>query len=193
VNRLRLLILAAILLGIPLLLASPVFAEEGGGEGGSPLVEVFRWLNFAILAGALGWLLMKKAPAFFSARADRIAAAIEESARVKEQAEQRRRDAEMRLQNLDREIAELRTAAEREAASEAARIQAATQEETARIEKAAEAEVQAAARAARLELKGLAARLALTRAEAVVRAEMTPAGEEGMFQAFVQDLGRSRN
>jgi F-type H+-transporting ATPase subunit b len=141
----------------------------------------------------IGWLLVKKAPGFFAARAGQIASAIEEAAKVKAQADAQRREAEQRLANLASEIEEMRAAARRDAAAEAGRIQTATKEEAAKIEASGRMEVEAAARGARIELRALASRLSIERAEVVLRAEMTPAAEDGMFAAFVGELAGRRN
>jgi F-type H+-transporting ATPase subunit b len=178
--------------GLALLAAHPVFAAEEGGES-SPLTGVFQWINFAIVAGAIVWVLVKKAPGAFAARAREIGAAIEEAAKVKAQADAQRREAEQRLANLASEIEEMRAEARREAAAEAGRIQAATQEEAAKIERSARMEVEAAGRSARAELRALASRLSLERAEAVLRAEITPAAEDGMFATFLGELSGRRN
>jgi len=178
--------------GILLVAAHPVFAaEEGGAE--SPLTAIFQWINFALVAGGIVWLLVKKSPPFFAAQAARIASAIEEAARVKAQADAQRREAEGRLANLASEIEVMRAEALRDAQAEAARIQAATKEEAAKIENAGRMEVEAAARSARMELRVLASRLALERAEAALRAEMTPTAEDGMFATFLGELGGRRN
>jgi F0F1-type ATP synthase membrane subunit b/b' len=66
-------------------------------------------------------------------------------------------------------------------------------EEAQKIERAAQAEIAAAERAARMELKSLAARMAVERAEALLRKELTPKSEAVLFQTFVQELGRSVN
>ena len=175
--------------GMVLLAAHPAFAAEEVGEG-SPLATVFQWINFAVVAGVLGWLLAKKAPGFFAARATQIASAIDEAAKVKAQADAQRREAEERLANLGHEIEEMRAAAARDAAAEAQRIQAATRDETSKIERSGQLEVEAAARGARIELRALASRLSVERAEAVLRAEITPAAEDGMFAAFLGELAR---
>ena len=60
------------------------------------------------------------------------------------------------------------------------------------IERAAQEEIAAAQRAARLEMKSLAARLAIERAEFLLRQELTPA-EAALFRGFVGDLQRSAN
>jgi F-type H+-transporting ATPase subunit b len=188
VRRLRPTIIPILLIcGLVLLAAHPVFAAEEGVKE-SPLTPVFQWINFAIVAGFIGWLLVKKAPGFFAARAGQIASAIDEATKVKAQADAQRREAEQRLANLAGEIEELRAAARRDAAAEAVRIQAATKEEAAKIENAGRMEVEAAARGARIELRALASRLSIARAEAVLRAEITPAAEDGMFATFLGDL-----
>ena len=188
-KRLRPAILAALLLCGLLVAAQPAFAAEEGGET-SPLTIVFQWINFAIVAGLVGWLLVKKAPPFFAARATLISSAIEEAGKEKAQADARRSDAAQRLANLASEIEQLREAARRDAAAEVQRIQAAAKDEAEKIHAAARMEVEAAARGARIELRALATRLSIERAEAVLRAEITPAAEDGMFAAFLGELSR---
>ena len=178
--------------GLVLLAAHPALAAQEGG-GTSPLTGVFQWINFAIVAGLIGWLLVKKAPGVFAARVREIRSAIDEAAKVKAQADAQRRDAEQRLANLASEVEEMRAAARRDAAAEAGRIHAATQEEAAKIERASRMEVEAAGRGARMALRALASRLSLECAEAVLRAEMTPAAEDGMFATFLGELGGRRN
>lgn len=192
-KRCRTAVLRVILAGVMVVLAAhPAFAAEEGGEE-SALTVVFKWINFAVVAGVFGWLLVNKAPGFFAGRARRIASAIEQAAQVKAQADAERREAEHRLANLPREVEELRAAALRDAAAEAQRIQSATREEAAKIERAAQMEVEAAARGARIELRALASRLSIERAEAVLRTEITPATEDDMFAAFLGELSRRPN
>ncbi|HKO04169.1 MAG TPA: ATP synthase F0 subunit B [Candidatus Acidoferrales bacterium] len=189
-RRLRAASVAVLLAcGLLLLAAHPAYAAEEGGEP-SPLTRDFKWINFAIVAAVIGWLLVKKAPGFFAARAGQIASAIDEAAKVKAQADGQRREAEQRLANLGSEIEELRAAARRDAAAEGVRIQAATQEEAAKIERAAQMEVEAAARGARIELRAMASRLSIELAEAILRSEITAAADDGMFAAFLGDLAR---
>ncbi len=175
--------------GLVLLAAHPVFAAQEGGEA-SRLDGVFQWINFAIVAGLIVWLLVKKAPGVFAARVRQIRSAIDEAAKVKAQADAQRREAEQRLANLASEIEEMRAAARRDAAAEATRIHAAAEEEAEKIARAARMEVEAAGRGARGALRAMASRLSIEVAEAVLRAEITPAAEEGMFATFLGELAR---
>jgi F-type H+-transporting ATPase subunit b len=163
---------------------------EGGDVASSPLGWTFRWLNFAIVAGVVGWLLVKKAPPVFRARAEAIRAAIEESERTKAAADRQQSEAAGKLARLDQEIAGMREASSREAAAETERIGNATRDEIAKVGRAAQAEIAAAARAARQELKIVAARLAVTRAQDLIPAQMSAGVEAERFRTFVRDLGR---
>lgn len=169
----------------------PASAAEGGDETSSPLGWTFRWIHFAIVFGLIIFLLMKKAPAFFRSRAESIAAAIAESGRGLAEGERRKKEAADKLASLEKELAEMRAGARRDGAAEAERIRAGARDEVAKIDRAAQGEIVAAARAARSELKAVAARLAVTRAQAQLEKQMTPASEGAIFQAFVQQLSKS--
>lgn len=190
----RRLVRFAGILCFALLAAAPVFAaEENQPPENSTVGWVFRWLNFLVVFGGIAYLLARLAPPYFRGRANAIVTAINDATRAREEAEQQRREAEAKLAGLEQEIAEMRTAAHRDAAAEAERIRALAREETEKIERAAQAEIEAAERAARLELKGLAARIAVERAEALLRAEITPRTQSALFRGFLDSLARSAN
>jgi F-type H+-transporting ATPase subunit b len=152
---------------------------------------VFRWLNFVLVFGGGGYLLARKAPAVFRARAEAIASRIAEANRLREEAERRLHEAGEKLRNLEQEVAQLRAAARQDAAAEAERIRALARDEAQKIAGAAQFEVEATERAARIELRAAAARLAVERAEALLRRQMTAQAEAGLFQNFVAGLARS--
>lgn len=166
-------------------------AEEGGGGGDvafSPIGWTFRFINFFILV-FLGYWMLRKAPQWFRGRAARIVAAIEDSRLVKQEADRLLSDSERRLAGLQQEIAQLRAAAQQDAAAEMTRIRAAAQEEEAKVQRAADAEIVAAERAARMELKALAAQLAVQRAEALLKEQMTSETQTLLLRGFVRNLG----
>ena len=178
-----------------LALALPAHASEEGGDNlfTAPIGWVFRWIQFIVVFGGVGYLLAKKAPAYFRRRAETIVASITESTKVREEAKRHLREAEEKLRRLDQELAEMRQGAQREAAAEAERIRAATQDDAKKIERAAQGEIDAAERAARMELKALAARLAVERAEVLIRKQMTPQTESALLQSFTRNLAGSAN
>ena len=170
-----------------LLVAITARAEEASASQQAS-ENLFKWINFALVAGVVLWLCLKKGPAFFSRRADAIGSAIQKSTEAKKLADQHLNDAEIKLQNLEKEVAELRASAERESAAEAERIRKHTQSDALKIDAAAKAEIAAAERAARLELKALAANLAVSGAESLLAQQLTPAAQESLINNFVKTL-----
>jgi len=176
-----------------LLAAPPALAQESEpSPADSTTGWVFRWLNFAIVLAAAIYALRKAAP-FFRNRADEISQKIAEGTRAREAAEQQRREAQARLAGIETEVAEMRAEAKRSAQAEAERLRALARSEADAVERSAQAEIAAAERAARLELKTLAARIAVERAEAVLRQELSPQAESALFRTFVAELERSAN
>ena len=163
-------------------------AEEGGNAATERATEIFKWINFAIVAGLIVWIFGKLLPPVFRRNADTIGSAITKATAAKAAADAQLRDAETKLANLQKEVAELRAFAEREATAEVARIRAATQTDAQKIATATKAEIEAAERAARLELKALAAKLAVDGAESLLAKQLTPQAQESLVSSFVKSL-----
>jgi len=75
-------------------------AEEGGNAATERATEIFRWINFAILAGVIVWVFGKLLPPVFRNRAEAIGSAITNATNAKAAADAQLRDAEGRLANL---------------------------------------------------------------------------------------------
>jgi len=163
-------------------------AEEAGNAATERATEIFKWINFAIVAGVIVWVFGKKLPPVFRKRAEAVSSAITKATAAKASADAQLREAETRLANLQKEVAELRAYAEKEAAAEVERLRAATQSDIQKIAVAAKAEIEAAERAARLELKALAANLAVDGAETLLVKQLTPKGQESLISNFVKSL-----
>ncbi|HXC47437.1 MAG TPA: ATP synthase F0 subunit B [Candidatus Sulfotelmatobacter sp.] len=172
-----------------LLSAASVFgAEESGSPAEKSIGMVFKWIHFAIVAGLVYWVFGKLLPPVFRRNADNISSAITKATAAKVEAERKLQEAVTKMGNLEREIAEFRVQAQRDAAAEVERLRAATGLDVEKIRAAAKAEIEAAERAARVELKELAAKLAVDGAESLVAKQMTPAVQEAMISSFVQSL-----
>jgi F-type H+-transporting ATPase subunit b len=163
-------------------------AEEGGSSSTERANEIFKWINFAIVAAVLVWLFAKKLPPWFRGNAEKISSAITKATAAKEEAERQVREAESKLGNLKQEIAALQATAKREAAEEGERIRALAQSDARKVGIAAQAEIGAVERAARLELKALAASLAVDGAESLLAKQLTPAAQETLLDTFVKSL-----
>lgn len=192
--RLTALLRTAGLAGTSLLLASgPALAQEGTpSSADSSTGWVFRWINFAIVLALIVYAFRRAAPSF-RRNADEIAQRIAEGTRAREAAERQKREAQAKLAGIETEVAALRAEAKRSAEAESERLRELARVEAEMIERAARAEIAAAERAGRLELKTYAAEIALERAEAQLRRELTPQAEAVLFGAFVGELEGSVN
>ena len=163
-------------------------AEEGGNTATERANEIFKWINFAIVAGLIAWVFLKLTPPFFRKNAETISSAISKATSARAEAERQLRDAEEKLARLEQEVAQLRATAQREMAAETERLKAITQSDIEKVRLAAKAEMEAAERAARLELKTIAANLAVDDAESLLAEELTPQVQESLVAAFVKSL-----
>ena len=168
--------------------AATFAAEEGGSPAEHSAEMIFKWIHFVLLAVLLYWFFGKKLPPWFRRNADNISSAIAKATAAKVEAERKLQEAVTKMGNLEREVAEFRVQAQRDAAAEVERLRAATVLDVEKIRAAAKAEIEAAERAARVELKELAAKLAVDGAESLVAKQMTPAVQEAMISSFVQSL-----
>jgi F-type H+-transporting ATPase subunit b len=170
----------------------PVFAQEGeASPADSTTGWVFRWLNFALVFGAIAYCLVKYAAPAFRAQAQEISRKIAEGTRAREAAERQRAEIRTKLAGLESEIQRLRVDAKRDAEAEAQRLRDLGRAEAEKIELAARAEIDAAARTGRLELKVLGARLAVERAEVLLKQELAPKSEAVLIRTFIAELERS--
>jgi F-type H+-transporting ATPase subunit b len=163
-------------------------AEEGGNTTTERANEIFKWINFAIVAGLIAWVFLKLTPPFFRKNAENISSAITKATAAKAEADRQLRDAEQKLARLEQEVAQLRVTAQREAAAEAERLRAITQSDMQKVGLAGKAEIEAAERAARLELKAIAANLAVDGAESLLVKQLTAQAQESLLAAFVKGL-----
>jgi F-type H+-transporting ATPase subunit b len=171
-----------------LLFARPAVAQEAGTSyADSPTGWIFRWLNFAIVVGLLVYGFRKAAPSF-RRNSEEISRKIAEGARAREAAEAQRREVQAKMAGIDAEVAAMREDAKRGTEAEAERIRALAKSDAEAVERAAQAEIAAAERSARLELRSAAARLAVQRAEAMLRERLNGGDEATLFRAFVAEL-----
>jgi F-type H+-transporting ATPase subunit b len=164
------------------------FAEgKEGGEGGGNL-QFWKWANFLVLAGGLGYLIAKGAPPFFAARSQAILKDMTESEKIRQDAETRASEVERRLAGMEAEIAALRVGSQKETEAETQRLASHTAAEIAKIQAQSMRDIAAAGKAARTELKRYVAGLAVDLAEQKIRARMTPTTQDGLVRCFVRDL-----
>jgi len=168
------------------LAAGLAFAQ--GDESGDSHLLIWKWANFLLLAGGLGYLMAKILPPLFVSRSQAITKDMAESQRISKDAEARAADVERRLAGIEAEIAALRAESQKEATAETERLTSYAAAEIAKIQAQAEREIADAGKAARTGLKRYAAGLAIDLAGRKIRSRMTPATEDRLVRGFVRDL-----
>jgi F-type H+-transporting ATPase subunit b len=144
-------------------------------------------LNFAVIAVVIIWAGRKFLPGIFSARTAAIQKAMQEAQKASDEARRRLAEIESRLMKLDVEIGMMRDAAERDAAAEEARIQAAAEEDARKIVESAQQEIAAAAKTARRQLTAYAADLAVGLAQKQIHVDA--ATDQRLVRNFAGELG----
>jgi F-type H+-transporting ATPase subunit b len=143
-------------------------------------------LNFAIIAGLIGWFSKKNLPGMFRNRTALIQKSLEEARKASDEANRRLSEIESRLGRLGDEISQMKASSEKEAAAEEERIKAAAEEDARRIVQSAEQEISSAAKAARRELTAYAADLAVSLAAREIRVDAST--DQRLVRRFAQQL-----
>ena len=166
---------------------APGIEPKNDAEQGDPWIW-WKWVNFLILAGGLGYLISKHAPPYFAQRSREIQEALLEGAKAKQSAEARAAIIEKRLAGLDREMQSLRQAASAETAAEGELLRRETESRLHRIQQQAAQEIELMTLAARQELRKYTALLALDLAEQRIHSRISKDVQEELVDGFLQDL-----
>lgn len=177
-------------IGTPAAPALSALVDSGEGSGSSH-EELFKWINFLIMVGVLGYFLRQPAADFFADRTDTIRRGLDEGRRALAAAEARLAEVERKLNNLQQEVAAFTAESERTMHAERERLKQSAQAEAERIMAFAKAQIESAARAARNDLKRFAAVQAVDLAEALIRQRLDDPLRHGLVARFARDLKRS--
>lgn len=151
-------------------------------------MTAWKWANFLVLAGVLGWLVKKNAGPYYAARSLQIKKDMIEAADFRQQAEARAAEVQRRLDGLEAEIAALRSESAQEAQAESERLSRETAVEIIKIEKHAEEQIASAGRAARMQLKRYSVELAIALARQKIQERITPETQDALVRGFVRHL-----
>ena len=175
--------------------AAPTAEHSGGHEGEAQHgpSEIWKWANFLLLAGLIGYFVGKNAGPFFAARSRQIRKDMIEAEDLRKEAEARAAAVDRRLADLGSEIEALRQEACDEQAAEEERIRRQTASEIGKLRQHAEQEIEAAGKAARSQLKRHAAQLAVALAERRIRDGMNPQVQDSLVRGFARDLTGPRH
>ncbi len=171
---------------------SPTVVKLGSMMGMNPeqAATTFTLVNFAVLALAVGYGLLKTLPKTFRERTSGIQKQLVDARTATEEATSRLNSVEARLSKLDDQIAGFRTQAAADSERDEKRIKASVEEEKQKIVAAAEAEITTATAMARREIQQYAAELAIEQAarKLVVTAET----DRLLVESFAHRLGMDK-
>ena len=165
--------------------------EQGHGE--SALAVVWRWGNFLILFGGLGWYLRKPLKDFLESRTRSIQEGLANGRSAKEMATKQLSEVESRLVHLNEEIHSLKTQALREAEEERSRILESAKAEAKKILELAQREIEGMKKSARLELKSHIAELAVRLAEERLQKSVGSEENRRLVLQFLDSLEVAKN
>lgn len=151
--------------------------------------ELFRWINFVVLAVILYRVLSKQIPRVLQERRQKIQQAIEDAQAGRAEAARLLEANQRRTAGLQQELAQLQQQASREREELAQRMEAEAQQLAARIVAQARIEIERATERARLSLREEAATLTVQIAEEILRQEVHDAEHQALVRRYITRIG----
>lgn len=180
----------AVLLGL-FLAATPVLAQDHSGEnghGGGSIDVLFRWFNFALLFGGLGYLLRRPLIAFFKSRNEEIQGGLRKAEEAQAESENNLAYIEDRLARLDEEISEIQAKGSALASSERERIVVTGKLEVNRAMQQARAEIERLTKTFEREIRAHVADLIIQGASKRLEANIDKDRHGPLATRFIGDI-----
>lgn len=197
-DRTTLIVMAAMFLGLALLVAFPSLASEGakgeeqGGIINLNMTLLVQMVNFLILIVLLHRFLYKPLTQFLATRADGIKRSLEEAKAAREAATNAQQEYEARIAATRREAAALRESAVREVEEERQRLLKVSRDEAARLLTEAKAQIEQEVKRAKAELRAEVVGLSLGVAERLIGRSLTTDDDRRLAEQVVQEIGAGR-
>jgi len=197
-DRTTLIVMAAMVLGLALLVAFPSLASEGAkGEEQPGIINLnmtllVQMVNFLILIVLLQRFLYKPLTQFLATRADGIKRSLEEAKAAREAAAKAQQEYEARIAATRREAAALRESAVREVEEERQRLLKVSRDEAARLLTEAKAQIEQEVKRAKAELRAEVVGLSLGVAERLIGRSLTTDDDRRLAEQVVQEIGAGR-
>ena len=162
--------------------------RQSSGEGKTGDLTGWKWANFVVLAGGLGYLIGKNAGRSSPRARGRFARTWWRPATSARKPTRGSPKWSAAWPAWNRRSPRLRAESRKKRKPRPAAWRDRPRLEIAKIQAQAEQEIASAAKAARTELKRYAAQLAVGLAERKIRGRMTPAAQDALVEGFVRDL-----
>jgi len=198
-NALRLVLFAALLTPLAAYAQGSQTAEnpeksaEENPETGIGKDLVFKWINFGIFAAGLGYFIVKRGPAFFSARTAEIQKAIKDATGLKLEADFRSSEIDRKMATLGAAVQKLRDESKLEMEREHERILRETEAAIQRLQQHFALEVASLQQNARTELRRHTSELAISMAASRLRDQLTGADQSRLIGLFADAVQRGNN
>lgn len=172
----------------------PAILWASGGhavETESVFTLLMRFINFALLAGLLFYLLRKPMRNFLNQRQQKVRESLEEAQRAREEAETRYQEMERKLAQAQQEMDELKQMLIDQGRAEKEKILANAQKEAEKIRQQAEITAEQELKKAQQLLRQEAVELAANMAQALLRDRIEPKDHEALIEDYVDTLGKT--
>jgi len=187
IKTLRTLLYAAAMVAV--LAAAAYAAPEGGAEETTTMDWVWRIVNFAVIAGLLGYIYFKYGRGALKARIDGIEASLAEARAAREEALKRLAGVEAKLKDKDAEIQGLLKVAEENGRKEKALIIAESGKMSEDILASARENIDAELLKAKEALRKEAALMAVELAEKMVRENIKKEDQARIVEEYIAKVG----
>ncbi len=192
------LVISPLLVGGGGFLEGPAWAAEkahDGEEHGSAFswkTELFRLLNFLIVAVLLYKLLKGPIRDWMARRREGIEKALSEAREAREQAEALLREQRARVEHLQEELRGLEAEAARERELLRERLRGETEAAVKRLMDETKTTIELEGRKARAELQAKASALAVELAEELLMKNLDPEDQERLVEDYISKLGKEK-
>jgi F-type H+-transporting ATPase subunit b len=167
-------------------------AHEGGAEAEAPKLDthklVFQFINFAVLAGILGFFGGKAINKALLARHQQLKTDLAAAAEARTAAESRAAEQQRRLETLESEIAKIRASIKQEAEDEKQRLIAAAEARAKAIAEETKFLLDQQVKEAEITLRREVAEAAVKIAEALVAKSLHAGDQQRLVETFVGDV-----
>ena len=163
--------------------------EHGEHAGVDAKTLALQLLNFGVLLFILIWFGGRALSKAFRGRHDQLKTEIESAANQRAQAEQRFREQDARLANLEQELAALRAAAKEEGMRERVRLLAGAEEKAKRIQDETRFQLDQQVKEAELRLRAEVASTAVKVADELLKRSVSADDERRLAQDFAAGAG----
>ena len=159
-----------------------------------PGFELWKFINLFIFAGALLFILVRKANLglAFRTRRESIKNELEKARHERDAALAKLKEVEERLAGLDEQIASIKENSKTEAAAERERIAQSTEAEIAKLTEQGQREIENTARTAKKELRRFTAEQSVRLAEEMIKRDMRAEDDARLIARNIEEMGATR-